>query len=167
MTKNIDQQIDETLQSLSDSQKEVALSALKAIQNAKKAYKHPFNSLCNIKRKVAEKGKATATLQVAPHLNNSINILHGGAAFTLADAATGMAAFSVLDHASGEDCVTQDLHYRFLRPVVDGTVIAEGTVVRKGRNTIVVEAKMYVEDKLIGIADGTYFIIRPAPSGQS
>ena len=165
MPQDTKTEIQSILNSLNDDQLKIALSALEAIQNAPKAKKHPFNSLCNIKRESAVAGESTATLQAAPHLNNTLNILHGGAAFTLADAATGMAAFSSLDKAAGEDCVTQDLHYRFLRPVVDGTVIAKGSVVRKGKRTIVVEAKMYAQDKLVGVADGTYIVIRPEPSG--
>ncbi|MEM9772959.1 MAG: PaaI family thioesterase [Chloroflexota bacterium] len=165
MTNETKAEIRSILDVLNKNQLDIALSTLKAIQNAPKAQKHPFNSICNIKRQSAADGQSIATLQAAPHLNNTLKILHGGAAFTLADAATGMAAYSILDHAAGEDCVTQDLHYRFLRPAVNGTIIAKGSVIRKGKRTVVVEAKIYADDKLVGVADGTYIIIRPESSG--
>lgn len=143
----------------------MALSALKTMQDFGRMAKYPFNSVCGIKVEQAINGESFTSMIVAPHHLNVLGILHGGAAYSLADVSTGSAAFSAL--GDGENCVTQDLHYRYLSSVKSGIVTARGKVLKKGRRSVVVESKIYSGDKLIGTADGTYAVIRSKPSEES
>ena len=53
--------------------------------------------------------------------------------------------------------VTIDMNVRFVRPVGDGTVTAEGTVVRAGRRIGFAEAEVRDDEgRVIAKASGTY-----------
>ncbi|MFK7804667.1 MAG: PaaI family thioesterase [Anaerolineae bacterium] len=157
MIEDINAQMHTLIDSLTYEEGLVALSALKTMQDFGRMAKYPFNSVCGVKVEKAADGESFSSMIVAPHHLNVHGILHGGAAYTLADVATGSAAFSSLDE--GQNCVTQDLHYRYLSSVKTGKVTAVSKVLRRGRRSVVVEAKIYSGDKLIGTADGTYAVI--------
>lgn len=89
-------------------------------------------------------------------------IINGGIIMTAIDYAGGLAAMTVND---GDDQVTQELKINFLEPLQRGPFRAEGKVLRKGKNTITVEIKVYdAENKLCTVALGTWFILRRSQS---
>lgn len=165
MIEDINAQMHSIIDSLTYEEGLVALAALKTMQDFGRMAKYPFNSVCGIKVEKSAAGESLTSMLIAPHHLNVLGILHGGAAYSLADVATGSAAFSAL--APGENCVTQDLHYRYLSPVNSGIVTAVGKVLKQGRRSVVVEAKIYSGAKLIGTADGTYAVIHPKSSVAS
>jgi len=65
-------------------------------------------------------GRATARMQVAPHHLNSAGCLHGGAIFSLADA-----AFSAASNSRGALAVAIDASVLYFEAVRGGTVTAE------------------------------------------
>ncbi len=76
-------------------------------------------------------------MELEPHegLENTIGLLHGGAAATLLDTVMGCAASTMLP--AGQGAVTLDLKLTYLRPlsVRSGTISAEGKVIKLGRQT--------------------------------
>ena len=162
MIEDINAQMHSIIDSLTYEEGLVALSALKTMQEFRRMAKYPFNSVCGVKVEKAADGESITSMIIGPHHLNVLGILHGGAAYTLADVATGSAAFSSL--GEGENCVTQDLHYRYLSSASSGRVFAEGKVLKRGRRTVVAEAKIYSGDKLIGIADGTFAVVQGSRS---
>jgi uncharacterized protein (TIGR00369 family) len=105
-----------------------------------------------------KQGEAEIEFPFKEMLQRRGGFLNGGIIMTAIDFAGGFAALSVND---GIDQVTQELKINFLEPMYKGPFRAIGKVLRKGRNTIVVEVRVYdAENKLGAIAIGTWFILR-------
>ena len=81
--------------------------------------------------------------------------LHGGAYFTMSDICSGITAMT-----DGRRYVTQDASCQFLNGKMNGTVAAEGTVLKRGRKTCTVQVRIYdEEDKLLYNSVVTMFCI--------
>lgn len=92
-----------------------------------------FNRLVGLKIIEVTEGGAVAQLELVPEVLNPLGIAHGGALFTLCDAAAGTAAAS-----RGLVAVTLDSSIQYLRAAKAGqTIRAEAKEVKHGRNTAV------------------------------
>jgi len=78
-----------------------------------------------------ESGRVVVELEAGPQHSSPPGTLHGGILCDIADAAMGMALFSLLDE--GRAFATVELKINFLKPVWTGRLTAEGTVVKQGR----------------------------------
>jgi acyl-CoA thioesterase len=106
-------------------------------------------------------GRASVRLPFGPHLANGADVMHGGAVFAAADAATGVAAMGLL--ASGETLTTIEMKINFIRPVPDGEIVADALILHRGRSTAVGEADVRdAEGRLVAKALATYAILRQA-----
>jgi acyl-CoA thioesterase len=104
-------------------------------------------------------GTVKAQLIVSERHLNPNGVVHGGALFTLVDTAMGASLMQRLDE--GEICATLQISMNFLRPVVSGDVVeCEARVVNKGRRFANVRGELYVQEKLVGTADGNFAIIQ-------
>lgn len=72
-------------------------------------------------------------LEMNPDARNLMGMVHGGLLYALADAVAGLTA-----RADGRRYVTQSAHVNFIRNVSEGTVIARGLLVRRGRSMTIV-----------------------------
>ncbi|MDH3754888.1 MAG: PaaI family thioesterase [Acidimicrobiia bacterium] len=107
-------------------------------------------------------GSAWARLELAAHHHNPNGVAHGAVPFALMDTAMGAAVMSVID--DGQLCATIEIHTRFHRPVSDGTLTAEATVLTSGRRVIHLEARTHdSEDRLVASATGSFAVIDPRP----
>lgn len=79
-------------------------------------------------------------LQVNPDARNLMGQVHGGLLYSLADTVTGVTA-----RADGRKYVTQSATVHFLRNISEGTVIARGVMIRRGRRTVLTRG--IVEDE--------------------
>ena len=95
----------------------------------------PMARLIGFEMRVAEPGRIVMELDPDESLENTIGLLHGGAAAALLDTAMGCAITTM--HPIGQASVTLDLKLTYLRPlsVRSGRVSAEGKVVKLGRQT--------------------------------
>lgn len=104
-------------------------------------------------------GTGKAQLIVAERHLNPNGVVHGGALFTLVDTAMGASLMQRLDE--GEICATLQISMNFLRPVVSFDVVeCEARVVNKGRRFANVRGELYVQEKLVGTADGNFAIMQ-------
>ena len=88
-------------------------------------------------------GRTSGTLRIGPELANRVGHVQGGALY----GAAALAATRALDLPEAR---LLDGHYQFLRPA-DGTVlVAQAAVLRRGRRAAFVEARLQVENKLVG-----------------
>ena len=94
--------------------------------------------------------RAVTSLTIRPEVRNPYGMIHGGALYTLADNATGMAA-----HMDGRSYVTQSSNMYFLRNQTEGVIRAEATVRRRGRTTCLVEVDITGENGAL-LATGTF-----------
>jgi len=88
----------------------------------------------------AEPGRAVLRLDVRKRHKQIHGMVHGGVLAALADNAAGIAAYSVIPR--GRHLVTVELKINFLEPVHEGKILAEGRVLRRGRNFVVAECEI-------------------------
>ena len=80
--------------------------------------------------------------------------LHGGIIATLADTAMGWAILS-----QGNDSVTLDMSLNYFAPVYEGSdITAESCIIFAGKTTVVAEANMFSQGKLVAKSRGTFFL---------
>lgn len=102
-------------------------------------------------------GKARVALSQQPHLANRAQHMHGGAIFSLIDTAMGMACSSA--HGFDRQSVTVECKVNYIRAVQHGEVVCLAEVLHAGRRTLVVEAKVTQDDKLVATAQGTFAMV--------
>ncbi|MBO8158348.1 PaaI family thioesterase [Thermosyntropha sp.] len=105
--------------------------------------------------KLEKAGKGYVRLSVLPDENhlNPIGMVHGGLIMSIADAAMGNAIRTL-----GSRGVTADISVNFLSPPKkEKPVIAEGKVVKAGKNLIFTEAKVYSEGNLVAKSQAVFF----------
>ncbi len=105
---------------------------------------NPFFCLMGIDVVSAEGGKAVLSMPVRADMYNGVGWLQGGMLVALADEAMALAVYSQL--SEGEGIATISESTSFIRGVREGTISAEGRVIRKGRRVAFCEAEVYAED---------------------
>jgi uncharacterized protein (TIGR00369 family) len=85
-----------------------------------------------------EPGKAWFEWPVDQRTHNYAGVVFGGQIALMADRALAITSITALDDE--EHFTTSDLRTSFFRPVVEGTLYIEGTVVHKGRRLVHAEA---------------------------
>jgi len=129
----------------------------KLIDNANKVLKSvPVWDLVEMKIISLNQGKTEARLEVKDKHLNPLGVCHGGIIATLADTAMGVALRS-LEYIG----VTVEMNINFMIPVNKGDIlVARGEVVRKGETTAVIRADIFVDDKMVAVSRGTYYIMK-------
>ncbi len=92
---------------------------------------NPFFRLMEIDVDGYGDGTARLSMEVRPDMTNGVGWLQGGIFVALADEAMALALYSVL--AEEERIATIAEYTSFIKGVREGSVIATGRVVRKGR----------------------------------
>ncbi len=156
MIEDINAQAHQLLDTLTFAGGNVALSVLRTLSQNRLGT-GSFASLLGMEIIEADGGSAVTRLEIQPHMLNSLGIMHGGIAFSLADVTTGVAAATLLE--KNQSVVTQDLHYRYHGMVRHGAIEARGTVLHKGSRTVVVQCLLTQDGRLIGSADGTFALM--------
>lgn len=105
---------------------------------------------------LAEPDRAVFRLTVRPESRNPYGMVHGGAMYTLADDATGVAA-----HSDGRHYVTQNGSLNFLKNQPGGIIRAEAKVRHRGRTTCLVDVDITGESGvLLATGQFTYFRVK-------
>jgi uncharacterized protein (TIGR00369 family) len=105
-------------------------------------------------------GRSKLEMVACSDLHSLYGMLHGGAAATIVDSACGIAVGTMLE--PGEMCVTVDLRINYISNLKEGTLIAEGRVIHKGKQTGVAEAEVRDSDgNLIAVGMSTQLICAP------
>jgi acyl-CoA thioesterase len=103
-------------------------------------------------------GAGTASLTLDEQHLNPNGVVHGAVLFALVDTAMGKATMSVVD--DGRYCASAELSLRFIRAAAAGDLVAEATVVKRGRNIVHLEARVHDGDeRLIATGAGTFAIL--------
>ena len=126
----------------------------------KEAYgKIPFWSTIGMEVVDAKSGWARVQVRFSQHLINGNGVMHGGVVFSAADAATAVALRSLL--AEGERTATTEFKINFIKPVAESDIIAEATILHRGRHTAVGDVTVTdAAGDLVAKALTTYAITR-------
>jgi uncharacterized protein (TIGR00369 family) len=98
--------------------------------------------LLGVERLEVDEGRVAVAMTPQEFPYNPLGTVHGGILATLLDTATGCAVHSTLP--TGVGYASLDLVTRFLRPVTvaSGVLRCEGTVLLRGRTTVLAEARL-------------------------
>ncbi|MER6126821.1 PaaI family thioesterase [Streptomyces sp. NPDC001795] len=125
----------------------------------------PITATLDIALDEVEPGRVVFSLAPGEEHYNPIGSVHGGVYATLLDSAAGCAVHSTLPE--GMAYTSLDLTVKFLRRItVDtGRVRAIGTVVHRGRQTALAEAKLVdATDRLLAHATSSCMLFPVPPS---
>ena len=101
-------------------------------------------------------GKSVLKMPFDRKLTQPFGIVHGGALFSLADGACGLAILSILKEL--KPFVTAEMKINYLEPVSSGDTYAYAKVLREGR-VVPIEVELRNSDKLVAKAISTYIIL--------
>jgi uncharacterized protein (TIGR00369 family) len=148
------------------AQAAVAMSGLEAMRAIRDGIlpPPPMARLIGFLMRVAEPGQIVMELEPHEGLENTIGLLHGATAAALLDTAMGCAISTMLP--AGQGAVTLDLKLSYLRPlsVRSGRILAEGKLIKLGRQTSYAEG--FVRDgagNLAVHATATFSMIAEPP----
>ena len=101
----------------------------------------------------AEPDRAVISLKVTPECCNPMGSIHGGALYTMADNAAGMAIFT-----DGRVYVTINGSLNYMHNVSSGIVRATGTVLHRGRTTAFAHVDINSEDgRLLATGEFSFY----------
>ena len=116
-----------------------------------------FSELIGCRVQRLEEGVAEVALTLEPQLRNRAGKLHGGAIFSLVDITMGLACSSA--HGFDRQSATIECKINYIRAVSDGDVLCTSRVIHAGRRTMVVEADVHQDDKLVAKTQGTFAVL--------
>lgn len=107
-----------------------------------------------------DEGFARLVMPVTRELFQFQDAVHGGAIYSVADAAVAVALLTLAE--PGEKALTIEGKLNFLAPVTEGKLIAEGRVVQKGRSIALgdVEVRRSTDGRLVAKGLVTYTLRR-------
>jgi acyl-CoA thioesterase len=120
--------------------------------------RNPFWTLLGMELIDVRKGWAKIRLPFAEKLTNAIGLAHGGAIFSPADSAVGMALVGLIDR---EDRIsTLEMKINYLKPFQGGEIVAEAKIIHKGTHTAIGDVEVKDErENLIAKGLATYAIL--------
>lgn len=105
-------------------------------------------------------GRVVATMPVDDRTRQPFGLLHGGASVALAETVASVGGYEMVDKRT-EAVVGLEINANHIRGKREGYVTATGTVIHKGRTTMIWEIKIHDEDeKLICISRCTLAVIK-------
>jgi acyl-CoA thioesterase len=119
--------------------------------------RNPFWSLLGMELVGVKKGWAKIKLPFSDKLTNAVGLMHGGAIFSPADSAVGMALIGLIDR--DQNISTLEMKINYLKPVRGSAIIAEAKIIHKGAQTAIGDVEIRDEnDTLIAKGLATYAI---------
>ncbi|WP_181536145.1 hotdog fold thioesterase [[Anoxybacillus] calidus] len=105
-------------------------------------------------------GKVVATMPVDERTRQPFGVLHGGASVALAETVASIGAYELVDKEK-EIVVGLEINANHIRSVRDGKVTATGTVLHRGRTTMVWDIKIADEkERLVSVSRCTIAILQ-------
>ena len=119
---------------------------------------NPFFCLMGITPVQFGDGKARLTMTVRDDMKNGEGWLQGGIFTALGDEAIALAIYTVL--SEHETIATVSCTTHFLKGVREGTICADGEVVRRGRQMIYAEASIFNtnDDALLARCSASFIV---------
>jgi uncharacterized protein (TIGR00369 family) len=107
----------------------------------------PYGRTLGFRVESIGEGQAVVSLSCSTSLHNVFGYTHGGAIFSIADTAIGLAHLSSIEEDHTATTVESNIHY--LRPALAGRLRASAHVVKQGRTLSFYECDITGEDERI------------------
>ena len=121
--------------------------------------RNPFWALLGMKLVEIKKGWAVVRLPIEDKLTNAIGLVHGGAIFSAADSAVGMALVGMTNR--NENISTLEMKINYMKPVKGKAIIAEAKIIHRGSQTAIGDVEVRDDDRnLISKGLATYAIFK-------
>ncbi|PDM40842.1 MULTISPECIES: hotdog fold thioesterase [unclassified Geobacillus] len=105
-------------------------------------------------------GRVVATMPVDHRTHQPFGLLHGGASVALAETVASIGAYALVDQEK-ESVVGLEINANHVRAVRNGTVTATGTVLHRGKTTMVWDIKIVDEQqRLVCVSRCTIAVIK-------
>jgi uncharacterized protein (TIGR00369 family) len=105
-------------------------------------------------------GHIVATMPVDHRTHQPFGLLHGGASVALAETVASLGAYALVDPEK-ESVAGLEINANHVRAVRSGTVTATGTVLHRGKTTMVWDIKIVDEqERLVCVSRCTIAVIR-------
>ena len=106
-----------------------------------------------------KKGWAVVRLPIEDKLTNAIGLVHGGAIFSAADSAVGMALVGLTQR--DEKISTLEMKINYMKPVRGREIVAEARILHRGSQTAVGDVEVRDEaHNIIAKGLGTYAVYK-------
>lgn len=114
-------------------------------------------------------GSCAITLPMSAAVTQQHGYFHGGVIGTIADAAGGYAANTLLMPEA--ECLTAEYKINILSPGIGEALVARGSVLKRGRTLVIARADVFAlqggVEKLCAVLQQTLFVIPIEPSSPS
>lgn len=118
----------------------------------------PFAELLGFEPIEHEPGRVLLKLPFSQKLLQSLGRVHGGAIFSLADHASGWAAYSTLN--DNERCATLEMKINYIAALHDEDCLADARVIHRGRTSIVIETDIKTsQGRLVAKTLATFIVL--------
>lgn len=120
--------------------------------------KNPFAELIDLCVEERGRGSSTLSLVVGPQHLNPHGVAHGAVLYALADTGMGAALYPTLE--AGEICATIEIKINYFKPVPAGKLVCKAELLNRGKSVANLEARLYLENSLVGVANGNFAVFR-------
>ncbi len=120
----------------------------------------PYSQHLGIRYCSVANGNSHLQLTTAPFTRNFNGVTHGGAIFSLVDAAMGVALFSKIQ--GGYSTATIESKINYIRAVHDGIIDCYSEVIHLGSRTAVLEARVEQDGLLMAKSSAIFALITRA-----
>jgi len=121
--------------------------------------RNPFWSLLGMELIEIKKGWAKVRLPIEEKLTNAIGLVHGGAIFSSADSAVGMALVGMINR--NENISTLEMKINYMKPVNGREIEAEARIIHRGSQSAIGDVEVRDEDRnLVSKGLATYAIFK-------
>ena len=119
---------------------------------------HPYAELIGLEIEEQGDGRTVCVLTVGESHYNPHRVVHGAVLYSLADTGMGAALYPSLDE--GEICATIEIKINYYKPVTTGQIRCVTEMVHRGKRVANLESSLYVGERLVAKANGTYSIFK-------
>jgi len=117
----------------------------------------PFWDFIGLQLKELKKGYVELYLPYNPNFRNVRDSVHGGIYASVLDTSMGMAGRTL----GSDEVMTIQMNIQFLKPIVEGGIYSEASVISESRSTALIEGRLFDEDKnLIAHSVGTFRVVK-------
>ncbi|SEB25294.1 PaaI family thioesterase [Variovorax sp. YR216] len=124
---------------------------------------HPFAEHIDLAVEEQRAGFSKLSLVVGTRHLNPHGVVHGAIAYAMADTGMGAALYPTL--STEQICATIEVKINYFKPIVSGRLVCVTELVNRGKAVANLTSKIYVDDKLVALANGNYAIFTPGKSG--